>query len=615
MKRGKYTQRIPLNHTSIIVNNEGISEIIGTVLLLLIAVALFSVLFAFVLSIPTPQNAPDAQIIFSFDDDNITITHLSGESVDIGSVITFFIDDEVISEDLISLSAWDVNNNSKFNLGESIIYRPSSGNLSSKNVSLHIVDPNSNTMVMTAVQYVEPIVTTDDPILSNPYPSFNAKKIPLNETLGITVFDADEDDLNITWYSNASSSSFEIIGTDTGGNKRYYFTPTNLNSLGTTYYWKVSAYDGTEVVTSAVFKFKTVTSLLNSAPQFTSNPTPANNSINIQLSTPLSISISDADGDNVTVYFYQQNGSLIGSDTVSGNGTASINWSSVTQYNTTYHWYVVADDSQDQTTSALWSFTTLSVPNDPPNQPSNPSPSDLATGVSTSPTLSVTVTDSDGDSMNVTFYNASDDSIIGTDTLVSNGSTASIVWSGLSEGLNYSWYAIANDSMFESAQSSTWTFKTQAATVKVVEFEDSFENGQWDGKWVEDSQNDWYTSTRRKTDGSYSAEVDGNANYATLTMVNSMDLSGKSSATLNFSWYIEKNWDDGECIKLEIYDGSTWTELASLDGNVDQENTWHHESINLNSYLVNNVKIRFSAKVSNKKEDGNVDNVQIVSYT
>ena len=32
-------------------------------------------------------------------------------------------------------------------------------------------------------------------------------------------------------------------------------------------------------------------------------------------------------------------------------------------------------------------------------------------------------------------------------------------------------------------------------------FADSFENGQWDGKWVEDSQNDWFTSTQRATDG------------------------------------------------------------------------------------------------------------------
>ena len=47
---------------------------------------------------------------------------------------------------------------------------------------------------------------------------------------------------------------------------------------------------------------------------------------------------------------------------------------------------------------------------------------------------------------------------------------------------------------------------------------------------VEDSQNDWFTSTQRETDGSYSAEVDGRATDATLTLANSVDLSPYGSA-------------------------------------------------------------------------------------
>ncbi len=35
--------------------------------------------------------------------------------------------------------------------------------------------------------------------------------------------------------------------------------------------------------------------------------------------------------------------------------------------------------------------------------------------------------------------------------------------------------------------------------IPVPLFSDSFENGQWDGQWVEDSQNDWFTSTQRAT--------------------------------------------------------------------------------------------------------------------
>ena len=215
----------------------------------------------------------------------------------------------------------------------------------------------------------------------------------------------------------------------------------------------------------------------------------------------------------MTVSFYAQGGAMIGSDIVSGGGTATVVWTSVNQYSTTYHWYAVASDGIDQTTSATWSFTTEDEPSE------------------------------------------------------------------------------------------------------VVEFFDSFEYGQWNGLWVEDSQNDWFTSTQRKTDGSYSAEVDGSATDATLTMSNAIDLSGKSGATLTFSWFIESSWDRGEYIALDVFNGATWTQITSLRGNVDTENVWHHETIDLTGYINSNFKIRFRARVSSSSEDGNVDNVKIISYT
>ena len=54
--------------------------------------------------------------------------------------------------------------------------------------------------------------------------------------------------------------------------------------------------------------------------------------------------------------------------------------------------------------------------------------------MTTNPTLSVDVSDPDGDSMNVSFYDASDDSLIGTDIGVVSGGTAIVSWGSLSEG-------------------------------------------------------------------------------------------------------------------------------------------------------------------------------------
>ncbi|TWT83445.1 Subtilisin E precursor [Planctomycetes bacterium CA13] len=151
--------------------------------------------------------------------------------------------------------------------------------------------------------------------------------------------------------------------------------------------------------------------------------------------------------------------------------------------------------------------------------------------------------------------------------------------------------------------------------VEPILFADSFENGQWNSKWVEDSQNDWFTSTQRESDGNYSAEVDGWASNATLTMAQSVDMTPYGSAELSFDWYIESGFDAGEYLALDFSaNGSTWTEMARLDGNLSTENTWHNESIAVDpDYLTAEYKIRFRANVSNSREDANVDNVQLVA--
>jgi hypothetical protein len=148
----------------------------------------------------------------------------------------------------------------------------------------------------------------------------------------------------------------------------------------------------------------------------------------------------------------------------------------------------------------------------------------------------------------------------------------------------------------------------------ITVFSDSFEVGEWNGLWVEDSQNDWFRSTQRATDGSYSAEVDGRATNATLTMANPVDLTPYGGATLSFSWFIESGLDSGEYVALDLFDGTTWNEVATLRGNVDQENVWHQETIQIDgSYLVDDFNLRFRAKASRSNEDANVDNVQLIA--
>ncbi len=153
-----------------------------------------------------------------------------------------------------------------------------------------------------------------------------------------------------------------------------------------------------------------------------------------------------------------------------------------------------------------------------------------------------------------------------------------------------------------------------AATVEV--FNDSFEVSEWNGLWTEDSQNDWFRSTQRAIDGSYSAEVDGSASDAALTSI-IIDLQGKTNATVTFSWFIEVQLDSGEYLAFDVSTdgGSSWVEKAILRGDVDPESTWHNESIDVTDISGGSLQIRFRAKMSRSNEDANVDLVRVTAWS
>lgn len=125
---------------------------------------------------------------------------------------------------------------------------------------------------------------------------------------------------------------------------------------------------------------------------------------------------------------------------------------------------VTSDDSGEVTVSISSSGTTeISLVTTESPVVDNPSASPSGgTTVSESPVvLSINVSDADfgttqGDSVDVTFYDAADDSEIGTDTLTGNGTATTN--SGPLEGGSNSWYAVATDSYGNELTSQTFTF-------------------------------------------------------------------------------------------------------------------------------------------------------------
>jgi len=163
---------------------------------------------------------------------------------------------------------------------------------------------------------------------------------------------------------------------------------------------------------------------------------------------------------------------------------------------------------------------------------------------------------------------------------------------------------------------NTWSSsyaEYDATTNEIIIFYDSFESAvDFSNNW---NAGDWLRSTNRATHLSYSAEISGVASNFILELTNSIDLSSITNSYLNFSWFIESALDGGEYLAVELYDGSSWTEIDRLDGTGGtgpEENQWINKNIDLSSYLVSGFKIRFIGSMNHASEYGYVDNVKIV---
>jgi uncharacterized protein (TIGR02145 family) len=103
-----------------------------------------------------------------------------------------------------------------------------------------------------------------------------------------------------------------------------------------------------------------------------------------------------------------------------------------------------------------------SVPNNPPNQPFNPSPTDNSLGIDTNTTISWSCTDPENDPLIYDIY-------LGTEnppmTIVSSNQTdTSLVKSNLKQGTVYYWKVVAKDNRSNSTSGPVWNFTTKEGT-------------------------------------------------------------------------------------------------------------------------------------------------------
>ena len=222
----------------------------------------------------------------------------------------------------------------------------------------------------------------------------------------------------------------------------------------THYYFQLFAFNEGGTAKSGTNDFYTEES--NSAPTTPTNYSPKEGVVLSASSGTLSWECSDPNGDVLTYEVYMGKTESSMSRVYSGT-KSSYTYSNLTP-GIYYYWYVTASDGETKVTGATISFQTASD-NNAPDNPTSPSPSDGATGVSTSGTLSWSCSDADGDVLTYKVY-------LGTSTgnmsLLGTVSSKSISYSGLDYSTKYYWAVSASDAE-SSTRSEDWSFTTKSA--------------------------------------------------------------------------------------------------------------------------------------------------------
>jgi hypothetical protein len=144
-------------------------------------------------------------------------------------------------------------------------------------------------------------------------------------------------------------------------------------------------------------------------------------------------------------------------------------------------------------------------------------------------------------------------------------------------------------------------------------FSDGFTNLN---QWTETGEGDWTFENRDSSTGyttisgnpvAHSDDCDSSCTITSPVV----SLSGQTSPTLSFQYYLSSNMEGGEYLRAEAYNGATWTTLLSKSTDSDQDSTWHNASISLAAYLVPGFRLRFVTTQSATDEAVEVDDVAI----
>lgn len=222
--------------------------------------------------------------------------------------------------------------------------------------------------------------------------------------------------------------------------------------------------------------------------------TPSNGTKVNGTSANLTAEFNDPTGESGTIYFYNaENNNLIGSCSAADESKCSVEWKDLA--NGDYRWYTRGNDSSsisDKSVTRYFRIGSNTAPSVSLTFANNTNRA--ASGVE----LKADIADPE-DMMNITFYDASDDSQIGEVNNKGNG-TYSVDWAGLSADQTYNWYAEVTD--------GTDTVKTSTAEFTTIDV---------DLSWTDNSDNEDGFNIYSNSSGTFQKVGQTGENQVSLT--------------------------------------------------------------------------------------------------
>ena len=128
-------------------DTNALSDVVGTIVLLGITVALFSTLCYSVLSYPFTPSAPAATIVGTRDDNSIILEHRGGEALLLDTKVIISIQDSSPLSPIVGdYPDVDTNGDHRWGIGEGFVY--TDDDMVGKRVHISVVDMESRSVIM-----------------------------------------------------------------------------------------------------------------------------------------------------------------------------------------------------------------------------------------------------------------------------------------------------------------------------------------------------------------------------------------------------------------------------------------------------------------------------------